>query len=70
MPSADPRPVDETLARRVVEGEGVDFSLVDERLRLTPTERLLWHERALELMLEFRRAGAEARTARADAARG
>lgn len=40
--------------------DGVDLSLIRENLRLTPTQRLQRHQRALELMKEVRRAGAAA----------
>lgn len=44
---------------------GVDVAHLLEKLELTPTERLLEHQRALTLVLELRRAG----RAHADAAR-
>lgn len=37
---------------------GVDVSMLRENLKLTPTERLVHHQRALELVLEI--AGARA----------
>ena len=40
--------------------DGVDVSLLRENLKLTPTERLEHHAKALELYLEVRRAGAAA----------
>jgi hypothetical protein len=40
---------------------GFDLSLVDESLRLTPEQRLLQHQAALELMLAMERAGMELR---------
>ncbi len=46
---------DPALAR--AEAFGIDLSLLRESLKLTPTERLLRHERALELANAFRRAG-------------
>ena len=44
---------------------GIDISLIDASLRLTYEERALQHQSALQLMLEFERAG----KARQDAAR-
>jgi hypothetical protein len=43
------------------EEAGFDLSLVDESLRLTPEQRLLQHQAALELMLAMERAGVELR---------
>jgi hypothetical protein len=40
---------------------GVDISLLRENLKLTPTQRLEKHQRALEFHLEVRRAGIAAR---------
>jgi type II secretory pathway component HofQ len=40
---------------------GNDLSLLRANLRLTPAERMIKHERALNLMLEVRRAGRQAR---------
>jgi hypothetical protein len=40
---------------------GFDLSLIAENLRLSPEERVLQHERALALRLEFARAGNEFR---------
>jgi hypothetical protein len=40
---------------------GVDVSLLRENLKLTPTQRLEKHQRALEFHLEVRRAGNRAR---------
>ncbi len=39
---------------------GVDVSLLRENLKLTPTERLEKHQKALELYQEVRRAGTAA----------
>jgi hypothetical protein len=36
---------------------GVDLSLIDAALARTPTERVIAHERALELMTALRRSG-------------
>lgn len=36
---------------------GIDISLLEERLRLTPTERVERHQRALEFAEEMSRAG-------------
>jgi hypothetical protein len=43
------------------EEAGFDLSLVDESLRLTPEQRLLQHQAALELVLAMERAGMELR---------
>jgi hypothetical protein len=43
------------------EEAGFDLSLVDESLRLTPEQRLLQHQAALELVLAMERAGVELR---------
>lgn len=40
---------------------GVDVSLLRENLKLTPTERLQKHQKALHLYWEIRRAGAKSR---------
>jgi len=40
---------------------GVDISLLRENLKLTPTERLQKHQKALRLYWEVRRAGAKSR---------
>lgn len=47
---------------------GIDLSLLDAALARTPTERLEAHERALELMLELRKAGESHRAERRAAA--
>jgi len=43
------------------EAAGFDLSLVEESLRLTPQQRLLQHQAALELVLAMERAGNELR---------
>ncbi len=40
---------------------GIDISLLRENLRLTPTERIEKHRRALKFSMEVRRAGRAAR---------
>ena len=40
---------------------GVDLSLLRENLKLTPTQRLEHHHKAVEFYLEVRRAGEAAR---------
>jgi hypothetical protein len=42
---------------------GIDVALLLENLELTPTERLLRHQRSLELALELRRAMARVNAA-------
>ena len=49
------------------ERAGFDLSLVDSNLALTPEERLLRHDSALELVLEMRAAGAALYAKRASA---
>jgi len=44
------------VLQRAVE-EGVDLTLLIERLSLSPTERLIRHQEALAVFEEFRRAG-------------
>ena len=39
------------------EDAGFDLSLVDESLRLSPEQRLLQHQRALELVLAVEQSG-------------
>jgi hypothetical protein len=48
-------------AARQAEEFGIDLSLIDEALRLSPEQRLLQHQAALELVLEMERAGMELR---------
>lgn len=50
-------------ALEAAEAHGVDLSLVRERLLLSPTERLLRHQAALELVIHLRQAGMERRRA-------
>ena len=40
---------------------GIDLSLLEESLRLTPEQRLLRHQAALELVLAVEKAGMEMR---------
>jgi len=42
---------------------GVDLSLVEENLRLTPEQRALQHDSALELVLQMEEAGRKLRDA-------
>ena len=46
---------------------GVDVALLLENLDLTPTERLIRHQNALEFVLELRKAMERANAARAPA---
>ncbi len=43
---------------------GIDLSQLRANLKLTPTERMVQHHRALELAMEVRRAGEAARRRR------
>jgi hypothetical protein len=43
------------------ERAGIDVNLIELNLALTPEERVLRHQSALELMLAFREAGAALR---------
>lgn len=45
---------------------GIDLTLLEASLRLTPTERLDRHESALALALELERAGERRRAGRPD----
>jgi hypothetical protein len=49
---------DESVLQQAIEA-GVDLSLLVERLKLSPTERVLWHQAALESVLAVRQAGKE-----------
>jgi len=40
---------------------GFDLSLIDENLRLSPEQRVIQHQAALEFALELERAGKELR---------
>lgn len=42
------------------DANGIDLSCLRENLRLTPTERLRKHQRALKLVMEVRSAGIRA----------
>ena len=48
-------------AIEAAEHAGIDLTLIDEALRLTPEQRAIQHQRALELALQLRSAF-EART--------
>lgn len=43
------------------EAAGIDLSLVEESLRLSPEQRFLQHQRALDMVLAIDRAGREMR---------
>ena len=45
------------------EQAGLDLSLVDENLRLSPEQRVLQHEAALNLVLQMEAAGRQLRNA-------
>ena len=49
---------------------GIDVSILDANLRLTPTERLIAHQRALETALALREAGARYYAGLSETARG
>ena len=59
---------DDTNITQPEASEEVDIDLLKTLLKLTPRERLEWHDRALELMVEMRRAGERFRDAQARAA--
>ena len=44
-------------ASKQAELAGIDLSLIDANLRLTPEQRAVQHQAALRLALEFERAG-------------
>ena len=48
------------------DANGVDISLLRENLKLTPTQRLEHHRRALSTAMELERAGQRARLRRTD----
>lgn len=52
-------PLEEAVG--AAEAYGVDVSMLRERLRLSPTERLRRHQAVLELSLRLREAGIEQR---------
>jgi hypothetical protein len=52
-----PRIVDESSAIEVAARAGIDLGLVDDNLRLTPEQRVLQHQAALDFALEVERAG-------------
>jgi hypothetical protein len=47
----------ELTAVEVAERAGIDLGLVDDNLRLTPEQRALQHQAALDFALEIERAG-------------
>ena len=49
---------------------GIDVSILDANLRLTPTERLVAHQRALETALAVREAGVRYYAGLSETARG
>jgi hypothetical protein len=67
MPSSPPQKIDLTggnrkppgPAWRAAEAEGMDMSLLVENLRMTPWERLVDHQRALNLVLMLQQARIE-----------
>jgi hypothetical protein len=50
-------------ASDAAERAGIDLSLIEENLRLTPEQRVLQHEAALELVLQMEAAGRRLRNA-------
>lgn len=60
--SSDPPVVRPSFGEQ--DANGIDLSLLRENLKLTPTERMEKHQRALALVLEVRRAGESARLSR------
>ena len=50
-------PPDAGPAWRAAYEAGIDVSLIEENLRLTPEERLERHQHALDMILEMREAG-------------
>jgi hypothetical protein len=49
--------MDDCDALEVAERAGIDLGLVRDNLRLTPEQRVLQHDAALDLALEVERAG-------------
>ncbi len=52
-----PLPPDAGPAWRAAHEAGLDMSLVEDALRLTPEERLAEHQRVLNFLLEVQKAG-------------
>ena len=50
-------------AIETAERAGIDLSLIDESLRLTPEQRALQHDSALDLVLQMESAGRQLRDA-------
>jgi hypothetical protein len=50
-------------ATEEAERAGIDMSLIDENLRLTPEQRALQHDSALELVIAMEAAGRQLRNA-------
>jgi hypothetical protein len=55
------RPLIPDNACQAAQLAGIDLSLLDESLQMTPEQRALRHQVALNLMLEMQRAGRELR---------
>lgn len=53
--------MDDANAFEVAERAGIDLGLVRDNLRLTPEQRVLQHQAALDLALEIERAGKKLR---------
>ena len=53
--------MEEKTAIKIAEAYGVDLSLIWDNLRMTPTERLYSHRRALNLFFAIKEAGENAR---------
>lgn len=51
----------QTEAEREAEAYGIDLSLLESALRLTPEQRAERHQNALNLVLELKEAGAKLR---------
>lgn len=58
----------ECTAIEVAAHAGIDLGLIDDNLRLTPEQRALQHQAALDLALEIERAGLRLRERLANAA--
>lgn len=52
-------PPDSNPALEAARRAGFDLALIDSNLALTPEQRVLRHDSALELVLALRKAGAE-----------
>ena len=53
--------------QKAAKNYGIDLSLLESNLRLSPTDRVIAHEKALEFALLLRQAGENARSKKSTA---